>query len=549
MAANDYYSGYGASGPNDRNNYSDNNIRPAASSSSGGYIPSPSPLSYTQHDPYSPSPTPVQRPAHGATHASPFDTVFDDNVYPMNNRHNNSSTDFGTYNNSNMNLPQQQDTAYYGPGRGSPDAGRAEDIPLQDRPNKDVEFGNDHVYDAPDSGRPTPTQRKKKRKGNIRLGQLGMFGAERKRIPWVVYIFTLVQIAVFIGEIARNAVLTGSPIMIKPTFNPMIGPSTFVLINMGARYAPCMHNIDAIQGSVKVITWPCPNTTTTAAECTLSEACGLGGVPEPDHTGNKDQSPEPNQWFRFIIPIFMHAGLIHIGFNMLLQMTIGKEMEKAIGSLRFILVYMSSGIFGNIMGGNYAADGLPSTGASGALFGVIALVLLDLLYSWQERRNPVKDLLFILLDIVISFVLGLLPGLDNFAHIGGFVMGVGLGICVLHSPNALRRRLGQDTSYSAVRDGAARGHSFLKNPAGFFKGRKPLWWVWWMIRAGCLISVTVAFIVLLNNFYVDRNTCSWCKYLSCLPVSDWCELGNLEIEDTNQTETKRAMDAMFARLF
>jgi len=309
--------------------------------------------------------------------------------------------------------------------------------------------------------------------------------------------------------------------MIKPSFNPMIGPSPWVLINMGARYSPCMHNIDAIQGSDIPIQWPCPNSTATTGTCSLSDLCGFGGVPEPNYNGDKNQSPQPNQWFRFITPIFMHAGLIHIGFNMLLQMTIGKEMEKAIGSLRFILVYMSSGIFGAVMGGNYAAEGLPSTGASGALFGVIALVLLDLLYSWQERRNPVKDLLFILLDIIISFVLGLLPGLDNFAHIGGFVMGLGLGICVLHSPNALRRRLGQDTSYSAVRDGAVQGPSFLKSPAAFFKGRKPLWWVWWMVRAACLLSVTIGFIVLLNNFYVYRSSCSWCKYLSCLVSSSF----------------------------
>ncbi|CAI4211302.1 unnamed protein product [Parascedosporium putredinis] len=336
--------------------------------------------------------------------------------------------------------------------------------------------------------------------------------------------------------------------MIKPSFNPMIGPSTWVLVNMGARFSPCMHNIDAIQGSTEVIGWPCPSSTDETSTCTLSDLCGFGGVPEPDYNGNKDQSPEPNQWFRFITPIFMHAGLIHIGFNMLLQMTIGKEMEKAIGSLRFVLVYMSAGIFGCVMGGNYAAEGLPSTGASGALFGVIALLLLDLLYSWQERRNPVKDLLFVLLDVVISFVLGLLPGLDNFAHIGGFVMGLGLGICVLHSPNALRRRLGQETSYSAVRDGAVEGPSFFKSPAAFFKGRKPLWWAWWMVRAACLISVTVAFIVLLNNFYVYRNTCSWCKFLSCLPIKNWCEIGDIQITRTEAETSKRALAEVFARV-
>jgi membrane associated rhomboid family serine protease len=308
--------------------------------------------------------------------------------------------------------------------------------------------------------------------------------------------------------------------MIKPFFNPMIGPSPWVLINMGARYVPCMHNVDAIQGSTTPIGWPCPNATSTdpsKALCSLSELCGFGGVPEPEFNGDVKQSPEPNQWFRFITPIFMHAGLIHIGFNLLVQLTIGKEMERAIGSIRFFLVYMSAGIFGNVMGANYAGEGAPSTGASGALFGIIALVLLDLLYSWQERRKPVKDLMFILLDIVIAFVLGLLPGLDNFAHIGGFIMGLALGICILHSPNALRNRLGQTSSYSTVQEDAVPTHStFLKNPTGFFKGRKPLWWVWWMVRAGALLAVAIGFILLLQNFYKVRKTCSWCKYLSCV---------------------------------
>lgn len=59
---------------------------------------------------------------------------------------------------------------------------------------------NDHIYDAP-GGR---SGSKKKKKKGVGLGELGMFGADKKRIPWVVYIFTLVQIGVFIGEIVRN---------------------------------------------------------------------------------------------------------------------------------------------------------------------------------------------------------------------------------------------------------------------------------------------------------------------------------------------------------
>jgi membrane associated rhomboid family serine protease len=307
----------------------------------------------------------------------------------------------------------------------------------------------------------------------------------------------------------------------------MIGPSPYILINMGARFVPCMHNLDAVQGATTPISWPCPNTTTLNSTdpsqlCTLSELCGFGGVPNPKYDGDKNQSPQPNQWFRFIIPMFMHAGLVHIGFNLLLQLTMGREMEKAIGSIRFFLVYVSAGIFGFVLGGNFAATGISSTGASGSLFGVIALTLLDLLYSWKDRRSPVKDLMFILLDVIISFVLGLLPGLDNFSHIGGFLMGLALGICVLHSPNSLRRRIGEDASYASVNSGylsSDNERGFFKNPVGFFKGRKPLWWAWWLLRIGALVLVTVVFILLLNNFYIYHNTCGWCKYLSCLVSS------------------------------
>lgn len=349
--------------------------------------------------------------------------------------------------------------------------------------------------------------------------------------------------------------------MIKPQFNPMIGPSQYVLINMGSRFVLCMHEVDGVP---KDTTWPCPSSTSLDPndpnnKCTIGELCGFGAPKTAD---------SPNQWFRFILPIFLHAGLVHIGFNMLLQLTLGREMEMSIGSLRFFIVYLSAGIFGFVMGGNYAATGVSSTGASGSLFGVIALTLLDLLYSWNDRKSPVKDLMFIILDMVISFVLGLLPGLDNFSHIGGFLMGLCLGVCVLHSPNSLRRRIGQDSdaTYASVETAREGEPKFVKNPVGFFKGRKPLWWVWWLIRAGALLTVIIVFILLLQNFYVYHNKCDWCKYLSCLvslsrtlpepqrctrrntwltlfsslpqPINGWCDLGNLQFNQTPGTPTQ-----------
>lgn len=340
--------------------------------------------------------------------------------------------------------------------------------------------------------------------------------------------------------------LTGSPIQTKPSFNPMIGPSAYVQIYLGARYDPCMKTIPNLQNNTVPVYFPCPNTTTGASECTLSQACGMGGVPNPTIGGSLDEKSSPNQWWRFITPIFLHAGFIHIGFNLLVQMTMGADMERMIGWWRYGLTYMASGIFGFVFGGNYAAQLQPSDGCSGALFGILALQLLDLFYDWPQRQSPWIELLIMLLGVIVSFVLGLLPGLDNFSHIGGFIMGLAIGLSLLRSPNSLRERIGLARQpYVSMSGGAgeaaAAGENrktvsfkdFFKSkkgmvasadqtdqkkgPLNFFKGRKPLWWAWWLVRAAALVAVLIAFIMLIVDFYrYHTSNCSWCYRLSCL---------------------------------
>jgi membrane associated rhomboid family serine protease len=104
-----------------------------------------------------------------------------------------------------------------------------------------------------------------------------------------------------------------------------------------------IQSVDASKDGAVIPGLLCPNATTSTSFCPLHVVCGFGGdVPDPKFNGDINQSPEPNQWYRFILSIFMHAGLIHIIFNLLLQLTIAKEMEMAIGSIRFLLVYMSA---------------------------------------------------------------------------------------------------------------------------------------------------------------------------------------------------------------
>lgn len=470
---------------------------------------------------------------------SPFTAPFDDHVYPA------PAGPYRTTSHDPSISPSIQpslseSTAYFG-GRPQDSQNQFSDnIPLRDH-SKNMQ-SNDNVYDIENSN--------PKRKG---IG----FGSSRFRFgngnptAWVVWFFTIIQVAVFIAELVKSAQLTGSPIQTKP-FNPMIGPSPYVLINMGSRYTPCMREVAEITNMTtqgQALDWFCPSTRdlssvdTSRATCRLNQVCGLnapkidvalsGQVKNETVVPSQEQVEElnahPGQWFRFIIPMFLHAGVIHLLFNMLLQLTLGRDMEKEIGSVRFFIVYICAGIFGFVMGGNFAGIAVSSVGASGALFGVIALTLLDLLYTWSERPSPVKDLIYIILDIVISFVLGLLPGLDNFAHIGGFLMGLVLGVCILHSPSALRKRIGAyEPPYQGLatsggdeqKSGAIR---FVKSPMGFFKGRKGGWWAWWLVRATSLVAVLVVFIVLVRNFYaIPMHECEWCRYLSCLVSGMQC---------------------------
>ena len=130
-----------------------------------------------------------------------------------------------------------------------------------------------------------------------------------------------------------------------------------------------------------------------------------------------------------------------------------------------------------------------------------------------------------LIQVLICFGLGLLPGLDNFSHIGGFVTGLLLGIAIMRPPPKIRKRLSNqpsnvydmDAPYSALtgrQSAATRPH---KGIIGYFQGRKGWWWGWNLIRVICLALVIIFMALLFNNFYANGGGhCSWCRYLRYL---------------------------------
>ena len=144
------------------------------------------------------------------------------------------------------------------------------------------------------------------------------------------------------------------------------------------------------------------------------------------------------QWYRLISPVLAHAGIIHIGFNMLVLYMYGSNVEEAFGSLRVLAIYVASGIMGSAFSLAFGT-GAPSIGASGAVFGVVGALLV---YLYKRRTSQfVRQHLssitsFLVLNTVLGFVL---PNVDVLAHLGGFVGGVALGYVFDRQPTARPR--------------------------------------------------------------------------------------------------------------
>jgi len=129
------------------------------------------------------------------------------------------------------------------------------------------------------------------------------------------------------------------------------------------------------------------------------------------------------EWWRVMSAMFLHGGFDHIFGNIIVLYVVGLACEHALGGARTAFVYLASGITGGLL--SMAMGPGPSVGASGAIFGVIAAVVV-VLYRYQDR--------FYLRDKRIGFVLlvwagwqtltGLAnPFIDNFAHLGGLAGG------------------------------------------------------------------------------------------------------------------------------
>ncbi len=138
------------------------------------------------------------------------------------------------------------------------------------------------------------------------------------------------------------------------------------------------------------------------------------------------------QYWRLLTSVFLHADIRHLGSNLLVQILLGNPVERNIGHVKYLALYLLSGIGGNIVSVLYdSALGVNtySVGASGAVFGVIGVLILLIVKGRKKLRRGSSLLARAAFAVFFSIYSGFRnPYTDNAAHLGGLAAGVLLGL-------------------------------------------------------------------------------------------------------------------------
>ncbi|KAL9954611.1 hypothetical protein ACROYT_G042175 [Oculina patagonica] len=359
---------------------------------------------------------------------------------------------------------------------------------------------------------------------------------------------TLINTFGYIGKHDGNDSVHQQKISRYSGVNGFIGPNSSFLVQAGAKFGPCMKKLTVIEERIAAIAkkdadfvccsfkgecgmmanTSCPGVSIDARNCSSkSPSCTHGVTMRPCCLGLHSQcevTSEQNcsfqgghwykdkmlcsevncldgicgmsgvknktgghQWYRLITPIFLHLGVFHLLTNLLFQIPVGILIEREIGTVRMALIYLISGIGGNLICGLFTPL-TPQAGASGALFGLIGLLIIKLLQLRHEVKRPCVEVLILLGVVLVSFALGTLPYIGNFVHIGGFLFGLLASLVFLPRTNFRCHSLALYSAFKAI---------------------------------ACTVLMSVIVITSVAFFFVKNSRfCSWCQYIDCVPYTE-----------------------------
>jgi membrane associated rhomboid family serine protease len=157
-------------------------------------------------------------------------------------------------------------------------------------------------------------------------------------------------------------------------------------------------------------------------------ALALSAQPPPHLIGVAE-----GEYYRLVTSAFLHAGLLHILFNMFALVQIGPLLEQALGRGRFLTLYLLSAIGGSVAGYALATPNQPSVGASGAIFGLFGAY-----YVVVRRLGGETGSIVVLLVVNLAITFSV-PSIDWRAHLGGLVTGAVLAAAFVYAPRGPRQ--------------------------------------------------------------------------------------------------------------
>ncbi|MEU8166650.1 rhomboid family intramembrane serine protease [Micromonospora sp. NPDC049004] len=138
------------------------------------------------------------------------------------------------------------------------------------------------------------------------------------------------------------------------------------------------------------------------------------------------------QWYRLITAMFLHYGVIHLLLNMWALWVLGRSLEANLGPLRFGALYLVAGLGGNVAAYLFSAQNSATAGASTAVFGLFAALIII-------ERKLGRDISQVIPILVINLVFTLtVPGISIPGHLGGLVVGGAMAAVLAYAPRGRR---------------------------------------------------------------------------------------------------------------
>ena len=151
-----------------------------------------------------------------------------------------------------------------------------------------------------------------------------------------------------------------------------------------------------------------------------------------------------------VVSMFLHADLLHLGMNMLFLFLSGDAVEREIGNLRFLALYFACGIIAGLFHAYMnSTSTIPTIGASGAIFGILAAFAIIFPFRWFLQifgiiPIPMPAILFVFITMVSETAYvssGVIENVAHTAHVGGFLAGVFITLVLIPKKRTRKKDL------------------------------------------------------------------------------------------------------------